>query len=166
MRFFNTAGPIVPEDHYHVPPLQRLDRDELLTLIGQKRYFVLHAPRQTGKTSALLALRQELQGGEQYRCLYCNVEVGQSAREDVAAAMRAILNTIARQARFHLDDPFPDAARREALEHAGPHDALQEVLARWAAAGPKPLVLLIDEIDALVGDTLIAVLRQLRAGYA
>ena len=28
-----------------------------------------------------------------------------------------------------------------------------------------PLVLLIDEIDTLIGDTLIAVLRQLRAGY-
>ena len=30
---------------------------------------------------------------------------------------------------------------------------------------PKPIILLIDEIDALVGDTLISVLRQLRAGY-
>ena len=29
----------------------------------------------------------------------------------------------------------------------------------------RPLVLLIDEIDALVGDTLISVLRQLRSGY-
>ena len=29
----------------------------------------------------------------------------------------------------------------------------------------RPLVLMIDEIDALVGDTLIAVLRQLRTGY-
>ena len=32
-------------------------------------------------------------------------------------------------------------------------------------SGPSPLILLIDEIDALVGDTLLAVLRQLRAGY-
>ena len=166
MRFFNTAGPIIAEDHYHVPPLQRLDRDELLKLIDWKRYFVLHAPRQTGKTSALLALNDELNGSGKYRCLYCNVEVAQSAREDVAAAMRAILNTIARQARLHLNDPFPDEARRGLLERAGPHDALREVLALWAAADAKPLVLLIDEIDALVGDTLIAVLRQLRAGYA
>jgi len=30
---------------------------------------------------------------------------------------------------------------------------------------PKPLVLFIDEIDALVGDSLVSVLRQLRAGY-
>ncbi|MCY4355924.1 MAG: ATP-binding protein, partial [Gammaproteobacteria bacterium] len=54
MRFFNTAGPIVSADHYCIPPLQRLDLDDLLNLIRQKKYFVLHAPRQTGKTSLLL----------------------------------------------------------------------------------------------------------------
>ena len=43
--------------------------------------------------------------------------------------------------------------------------ALGAALARWCRADPKPLVLLIDEIDTLIGDTLIAVLRQLRAGY-
>ena len=63
MRFFNTAGPIVAADHYHVPPLERLDRDEVLMLIRQQKYFVLHAPRQTGKTSALLALRDLLNSG-------------------------------------------------------------------------------------------------------
>ena len=50
MRFFNTAGPVIPEKHYHVPPLDRLDRGELRSLIDQWKYFVLHAPRQTGKT--------------------------------------------------------------------------------------------------------------------
>ena len=63
MRFFNTSGPVVAADHYCVPPLARLDLDEILTLVRQKRYFVLHAPRQTGKTSALLALRDLLNGG-------------------------------------------------------------------------------------------------------
>ena len=38
-------------------------------------------------------------------------------------------------------------------------------MSRWAEQSPKPLVVLIDEIDTLVGDTLISVLRQLRAGY-
>ena len=48
----------------------------------------------------------------------------------------------------------------------GPHGALTALLTRWAQQSDKPLVLMIDEIDSLVGDTLIAVLRQLRAGYA
>ena len=63
MRFFNTSGPVVAADHYCVPPLERIDLSDILSLIGTKRYFVLHAPRQTGKTSALLALRDLLNGG-------------------------------------------------------------------------------------------------------
>ena len=47
----------------------------------------------------------------------------------------------------------------------GPHSALMSVLSEWAASGAKPLILFLDEIDALIGDTLISVLRQLRAGY-
>ena len=56
-------------------------------------------------------------------------------------------------------------AGRSLARGCGPHSALQSVLSHWAAADDKPLVLLIDEIDALIGDTLLAVLRQLRAGY-
>ena len=93
MRFFNTAGPIRREEHYHVPPLDRLDADEVRLLIRQRKYFALHAPRQTGKTSALLELRDELNAAGEVRCVYVNVEVGQTAREDVAAGMRAILSS-------------------------------------------------------------------------
>ncbi len=64
MRFFNTAGPVRPDDHYAIPPRDRVDIDELLGLIRAKQYFVLHAPRQTGKTSALIALRDLLNSGE------------------------------------------------------------------------------------------------------
>ena len=45
MRFFNTAGPMRPEDHYCIPPLSRIDEGELLTLVRQKRYFVLRILR-------------------------------------------------------------------------------------------------------------------------
>ena len=165
MRFFNTAGPVVAEMHYCVPPLGRLEVGELLLLIRQWKYFVLHAPRQTGKTSALLALRDELNAGGEFRCVYVNVEGGQSAREDVGAALRAILSALARGARETLDDRFVAEVWLGILDAAGPHDALRETLARWATSDAKPLVLMIDEIDALIGDSLLAVLRQLRAGY-
>ena len=168
MRFFNTEGPVVAEDHYHVPPLDRLDLDELLLLVARKKYFVLHAPRQTGKTSALLALQALLNGGSagEYRCVYVNVEPAQAAREDVGAAMRAILNQMAGEAERVLGDASLHDAWPQVLDRAGPHDALRDMLGGWAAADPRPLVLLIDEIDTLIGDTLLSVLRQLRAGYA
>ena len=165
MRFFNTAGPVVPEIHYCVAPLGRLDADELLLLIRQRKYFVLHAPRQTGKTSALLALRDKLNAGGDFRCVYANLEAGQALREDVEGAMRAILYEMELQARATLGDELPASVWPGILQRAGPGNAFRGVLARWAEADPRPLVLLIDEIDALIGDTLLSVLRQLRAGY-
>ena len=165
MRFFNTTGPVDPRDHYCIPPLDRLDLGYVLRLIRQCRYFVLHAPRQTGKTSALLALMDELNGGGAYRCVYINVEIAQAAREDVVAATRAILNHMALRAHYALEDDFVAEIWPETLARAGPYAALEEVLSRWSHSGEKPLVLLVDEIDALIGDTLLSVLRQLRAGY-
>ena len=100
MRFFNTEGPVRPDDHYGIPPLDRMDVDELLALIRAKRYFVLHAPRQTGKTSALIALRDLLNSGAvgDFRCVNVNVEVGQVARDDTARGMRAILSNLSESA--------------------------------------------------------------------
>ncbi|ETW96164.1 MAG: hypothetical protein ETSY2_46960, partial [Candidatus Entotheonella gemina] len=137
-----------------------------MTLIEQQKYFVLHAPRQVGKTSYLLALMDYLNQTGTYHCVYVNVEVAQTAREDVNRGMRAILSELRSMARDYLDDPFVDGIWLEVLETSGGDAALSEVLTRWAQASDKPLVLLIDEIDALVGDTLISILRQLRTGYA
>ena len=165
MRFFNTTGPVVAADHYCIPPLQRLNLTEVRRLIRDKRYFVLHAPRQTGKTSALLALRDLLNAEDDYRCVYVNVEGGQALREDVEQVMRTILAGLASRARLTLGDEFLTSVWPGILNHIGPGAALQETLTHWAQSDPKPLVLLIDEIDALIGDSLLSVLRQLRAGY-
>lgn len=165
MRFFNTAGPVNCKDHYCLPPLERFDLEDVLSLIDQKKYFVLHAPRQTGKTSSMLALMDHLNRGDQYCCLYVNVEIAQAARENVGAAMQAIIGEIAAQAHYLLQDDFLRTYGQQALETSGPYGALGEALRAWAEHSNLPLVLLIDEIDALVGDTLVSVLRQLRAGY-
>ena len=87
MRFFNTAGPVRCDKHYCLLPLERFDLKEILNLINQEKYFVLHAPRQTGKTTCLLALMDYLNKAGEYRALYINVEAAQAAREDVAEGM-------------------------------------------------------------------------------
>ena len=164
MRFFNTAGPVDCDRHYCLPPLARFDLSYILMLIAQQKYFVLHAPRQVGKTSFLLALMQHLNQGDTYHALYINVEVAQTAREDVARGMEAILTQISNMARYYLQDERPSQLWQGRVE-SGPDVALNTLLSQWTQQLAKPLVLLIDEIDALVGDTLISVLRQLRAGY-
>ena len=164
MRFFNTTGPIEPDRHYCVPPLERVDLPEIHTLVQQRRYFVLHAPRQTGKTSTLLALKAWLNDKGDCECVYANFEAGQAAGEDTEQAMRAALGELASRARAE-GSAFPHAAWPRILAEAGPFGALAEVLTEWSRAATKPLVLLIDEVDALIGDTLLAVLRQLRSRY-
>lgn len=59
-RIFNTAGPNTPELEYTIDPLKRLDLDDILSLIRQSKYFVLHAPRQTGATTSLMSLTQRV----------------------------------------------------------------------------------------------------------
>ena len=164
MRSFNTAGPVNATDHYLVAPLSRIDLEEVLGLVRDKKYFVLHAPRQTGKTSALLALADVL-NGRGYRCVYATVETARTARDDVERAMRVVLATLAEAAQAGVGDAFLADAWPDILARFGPDLALGTALSRWAQAAPEPLVLLIDEIDTLTGDSLLSVLQQVRAGY-
>lgn len=106
MKIFNTTGPVVTEDHYCLDPLTRLDLEEVLLLIDNKKYFVVHAPRQTGKTSSLLALMQYLNNKGQYRCLYINVEAAQAARENVKRGILAVIGELASRAEYFLNDKF------------------------------------------------------------
>lgn len=165
-RFFNTAGPINREDHYYIEPLNRIELSDILTLIDQKKYFVLHAPRQTGKTSYLLALMDYLNKEAKYKCLYINVEMAQAARENVKEGIRSILSVLASDAKDYLNDSFLKDNWRQIFTENGEFSSLQEALKQWSRHCEKPVILFIDEIDTLIGDTLISVLRQLRNGYA
>ncbi|MBF0228794.1 MAG: ATP-binding protein [Desulfamplus sp.] len=165
MRFFNTAGPTNAKDHYCIDPLSRINIDDIMMLIEQRKYFVLHAPRQTGKTSCMLALMHHLNKEGKYACLYANIEAAQGARENVEQAMYDILNELAGRAKYFLKDPFPADALGNIFIKGGYGTALNQCLTKWSEHLEKPLVLLIDEIDSLIGDTLISVLRQIRSGY-
>jgi hypothetical protein len=163
MRIFNTAGPVDPNKHYYVP--HRLDEAVFLELIDQEKYFILHAPRQSGKTTAIRMFVQQLNATHKYQALYVNVEPAQAARGNVKHGMEIILNRLRGAAELLLnsDDPFFIYIEKALDRVSG--GSLQEVLEKWSRVSDKPIVLFIDEIDSLVGDTLISVLRQLRAGY-
>ena len=71
-RIFNVAGPCIPGEHYMLGARERCG--ELLDLIESKQFFVIHAARQTGKTTLLNNLEQELNAGDEYHALYCSLE--------------------------------------------------------------------------------------------
>ncbi|MBU1222138.1 ATP-binding protein, partial [Myxococcota bacterium] len=161
MKFFNTAGPVNMDDHYKIDPLTRFDLDDILMLIAQKKYFILHAPRQTGKTSSLLALRDYLNEKGEYYAVYMNIEAGQAGRNDVEFVVNTAISELSRR----VKDPqlSQDIYNVSTLPNSG--EGLSRALSLFAESSQKPVVLMIDEIDALIGDSLVSILRQIRSGY-
>ncbi|ONH34921.1 AAA family ATPase [Protofrankia sp. BMG5.30] len=143
-----------------VPALSRLP--EAPGLVEQSGYFVVHAPRQTGKTTALRALARELTTVGRYAALHFSCELGEAVGDDYGAAQLGILGEIRRRAELAL----PAELHPPVWPQASEADLLAAALAAWARVCPRPLVLFFDEIDALRGQSLISVLRQLRAGFA
>ena len=159
-RFFNTAGPCIPGDHYLLPPERRLP--EIRRLIEQKSYFVIHAARQSGKTTLLRALAENLRREGTFAALVASCESGQSIEPDLTGSIDAVLHELRREARLQL----PPELQPPELDAAVPaRSRVLDLLGRWAQTCPRPIVLLLDEVDALFGDALVSLLRQLRSGF-
>jgi hypothetical protein len=159
-RWFNVAGPCQPDIHYMLPAAARLP--EVADLIAQRSYFVLHAPRQSGKTTAVLEFSRALTASGEYAAAVLSMEVGAPYSDEPGAAELAIL------------DDWRDAIEHQLFPHlypprwpkAAPGRRIGAALRAWAQVCPRPLVVFLDEIDALQNEALISVLRQLRAGYS
>ncbi len=158
-RHFNTAGPCIPADDYIVPPERRLPF--VRELIAQKAYFGLRGSRQVGKTTSLHALAQALTAEGRFAAVLVSMEGGAAFPRDVGAAEDAILAAWRRRAEAWL----PPELQPPPWPVAAPGSGIGSALAAWALACPRPLVVFLDEIDALRDDVLIAVIRQLRDGH-
>ncbi|WP_017328040.1 AAA family ATPase [Synechococcus sp. PCC 7336] len=158
-KWFNTAGPCKADIHYMLSPLARLP--QVNRTIAQQGYFVIHAPRQTGKTTAMLALAQQLTASGQYTAVMVSAEVGAAFPHDPGAAEKAILDAWKDDIAFWLPSDLhpPDWPASE------PGRQIGAALSTWAQQSSRPLVVFIDEIDSLQDESLISVLRQLRNGY-
>jgi len=158
-RWFNTAGPCKADIHYMLPPTVRLPNLE--RLIAQQNYFVIHAPRQTGKTTAMLALAKQLTESGGYTAVMVSAEVGAPFSDDPGTAELAILGAWRDTVAVRL----PQELQPPAWSEAETGERIRASLQVWAQASPRPLVLFIDEIDSLEDKALISILRQLRDGY-
>jgi hypothetical protein len=102
-----------------------------------------------------------------YRAVYANIETAQTARNDVARGTHAITGALIEAARLHLGENDGFRWMKEARASTGEDGLVNGWLRRWAEEDLEhPAILLLDEVDALVGDTLVALLRQLRSGYS
>ena len=164
-RCFNIAGPCFPDEHYMLPALERLPG--IVRIVEQRSYFVLHAARQSGKTTALKALVREINGRDRMNALYFTVETIQrftDPREGIPKIVESMRNAVLRHPLFKdlVRDPNSEIP---ALRPPSPGLDVKAFLALLAEKSEKPLAVFFDEVDCLSDDTLITFLRQLRDGY-
>ena len=159
---FNVAGPCIPGEHYMLPPERRLGW--VLELIEDRKYFTLHAGRQTGKTTSLLWLERHLNATGRLRALWVDLETAREQPEP-ALAFRTVLSKLDRVlARRHPDLRRPEPTAIDELLR-DPPTAILEYLTRLSERDPRPLVVLFDEADGLVGSAMVLFLTQIRDGY-
>lgn len=143
-----------------LPPEARLP--DIASLIERQEYFTVHAPRQSGKTTAFRSLARRLNSEGRYTALLFSCETGARLEGDLEASIGAVVDTLLQQAEIELgpeqQPPAPDPAQP-------PSTRLRGLLTRWARQSPRPLVLFFDEVDSLRDEALLSVLRQLRSGF-
>jgi hypothetical protein len=142
-----------------LPPAERLVGAQLNRYIRDELYWILHAPRQTGKTTLLQSWMREINSGGEAVACYVSVErcQGQSVPEK---AMPSICNAI-REYTHMAELAVPEVTTTDVSS------MLSNILGNWAAmVAPKPLIVLFDEVDVLTDDAMISFLRQLRGGFA
>jgi len=160
-KFFNTTGPCNPEKHYMLPPSARLVGAQLSRYIKDQLYWVLHAPRQSGKTTFLQSWMREINASGEAVACYVSVERCQEfpRAED---SIPAIVSAVQEYAKLFLGVEFvpPVPQGKDA-------SLLSLVMQSWSElVAPKPMVVLFDEVDVLQDQSLISFLRQLRGGFA
>ncbi|UQA63407.1 ATP-binding protein [Polyangium aurulentum] len=162
MRTFTAEGPCDPLRHHHLPAAPRLP--EARGLIDEGSYFLLRSPRRTGKTTTLLALAAELSREGRYAALCVPCAVGETSSDATRAqvAEEALLASL----RLAAEHDLPPALRPPVFPSSAEGTRILTALDAWARACPRPIVLFLDDIDALRGPSLRSVLGQLAAGFS
>jgi hypothetical protein len=131
-------------------------------LIDDEQYFVIHAARQSGKTTYLQDLTKRLNAGGKYYALYCSLE-SMEKMTDSKEGIPAIIRTVKSYMKSYK---LPQASEFASdADFADYNNVLRTSLIDFCMLSDKPIVILFDEIDCLSEDTLIMFLRQMRSGY-
>ena len=159
-RYFNIAGPCNAKDHYIVSILGR--NRAIMPLIEQKQYFVIHAARQSGKTTLVKTLVNQINADVKYYALYCSLEAASSfteAKEGIKQLFY-LLESAIKYSKLPKKNTF---AQKVDLQRTS--SIISNALRDYCSELDKPLIIFFDEIDCLENGTLVSFLRQLREGY-
>jgi hypothetical protein len=156
-RFFNIAGPCEASRHYTIDASARLG-SEARELIAKEQYFVIHAARQTGKTTLLFDMMRKINEEGKYYALYCSIENIYGIAE-ASEGIPAIVKTI----HAALNDySLPNASQfAQNADYGDYANVLKNSLAAYCRSLDKPLVILFDETDYQSDEISTSFLKQL-----
>ncbi|MDR1084158.1 MAG: AAA-like domain-containing protein [Deltaproteobacteria bacterium] len=165
IKSFNTAGPCFPSVHYLLPPLERLS--EVVALIDGNYYFVIHSPRQSGKTTYLNLLTHEINTKGDYYALYCSLELLDGIHDDYKSMKRLVSSINVALSSSELQILNEKAYTYDKLPGMDDESSMVQVLLnRLCRELDKKLVMFFDEADCLSYEApLITFLRQIRRAY-
>ena len=128
-----------------LPPKDRLVGAQLHRYIRDNLYWVLHAPRQTGKTTFLQSWAKEINSGTEAVACYVSIESCQGiGRTEAMVNIQRAVYAFSKKAGL----PIPELPSGDA------EFLLHRIMQKWAElVAPKPLVVLFDEVDVM--DTLL-----------
>jgi hypothetical protein len=143
MRYFNTSGPNIIEQHY---TLQRLDLIEAgKKMVYENRYFTIWAPRQTGKSTYFQLLASVLER-EGYKVAYINFEnFRHESKTDFLISFRR-----------HLSEQWQIAFET---------NTLSSIFEQIETTENEKLVLIIDEVEGINPEYFGDFLHSIRKAY-
>lgn len=170
MRYFNTEGLCVPDEHYMV----RLD-DRVKQIkeryVDRKKYFIINRGRQYGKTTTLWALEEYLRNDYIVFSLDFQLisDAGFADEQTFVKTFAGKMEELYTINKAFMKDLDADAFHLLVSLKNENHvllDTLFGKISRVCAASKKPIVLIIDEVDSASNNQVfIDFLAQLRGYY-
>lgn len=163
-KFFNIAGICKPAEHYMLPVLPRIP--DVSKIIEEKLYFVIHAPRQSGKTTFLITLADKINLEGKYYAIYCSLAALTPITDDVLG-----MNRVVSQINGALYSSKVDKIQNLAYTYRtspamdDPDFKVRMILNAICRDLDRELIVFFDEADCMSDSSLITFLSQLRDGY-
>ena len=140
--------------------------DDISGLIDDEQFFVIHAARQSGKTTLLNSLEYTINSEGKYYALYCSLEAVQSFPEPergIPQIINCIISSI-KISRLPLKKNLNEIVSK--IDKNDIAVSVKELFYILCSMLDRPLVVFFDEADCMSEGTLITFLRQLRDGYS
>jgi hypothetical protein len=163
IKTFQTSGPCFPDENYMIPAADR--NSEILPLISDKKYFVIHAPRHSGKTTFLNSLTDIINSEGHYFALLCPLSFPVETF-NFTTASEAILQSLIEG--MHTSEVpsvriLADTVPRFSQETQS--FAISNAIQKICCSLEKELVIFFDDADSIPSSFALPFLNQIEVGF-